>query len=178
MMTTECSVYWIRAPHHTDVFAEGYVGVSKNVQARWDYGHKGAHKNNRHDNVILSNAIKKYGWDVLIKEVVLVANEEYCCSIENQLRSHEQIGWNIAIGGSKPPVAKNRGGDYISPLKGISRPTPWMIGRTPANAGMPFSDETRAKLSAAKKGKKQTPEQIAKRVASRKATLASQGRTT
>jgi hypothetical protein len=52
-----------------------------------------------------------------------------------------------------------------------------MIGRTPANAGMPVSDETRKKLSEAKKGRKQTPEQIAKRVASRKATLAAQGRT-
>lgn len=66
---------------------------------------------------------------------------------------------------------------YVSPLKGIPRPTPWMIGRKPANAGMPVSDETRAKLSAAKKGRKQTPEQIAKRVASRRATLVAQGRT-
>jgi hypothetical protein len=66
---------------------------------------------------------------------------------------------------------------YVSPLKGISRSTPWMIGRVPANKGMPSSDETRAKLSAAGKGRKQTAEQIAKRVASRRATLESQGRT-
>jgi hypothetical protein len=66
---------------------------------------------------------------------------------------------------------------YISPLKGKSRETPWMIGRTPANFGMPISEETRKKLSIAGKGRKQTSEQIAKRVAARKATLSSQGRT-
>lgn len=66
---------------------------------------------------------------------------------------------------------------YVSPLKGVSRPTPWLIGKTPVNKGVPASEETRAKLSAKKKGTKQTPEQIAKRVASRRATLAAQGRT-
>ena len=74
-------------------------------------------------------------------------------------------------------LGRKRPDGYISPLRGVSRSTPWMIGRTPANAGKPVSEETRAKLSAAKIGKKQTPEQIAKRVAARKATLAAQGRT-
>jgi hypothetical protein len=66
---------------------------------------------------------------------------------------------------------------YVSPLKGQERKTPWLFGLTPHNKGVPASDETRAKLSAAKKGRKQTPEQIAKRVASRRATLEAQGRT-
>lgn len=74
-------------------------------------------------------------------------------------------------------LGRKRPEGYVSPLKGIPRETPWMFGRTPANAGKPVSDETRAKLSAAKKGRKQTPEQIAKRVASRRATLEAQGRT-
>jgi hypothetical protein len=76
----------------------------------------------------------------------------------------------LALGRSRPD-------GYISPLKGKSRSTPWMIGRKPANAGAPISDEVRAKLSALNKGRKQTPEQIAKRVASRRATLVAQGRT-
>lgn len=66
---------------------------------------------------------------------------------------------------------------YVSPLKGVPRPTPWLVGKTPSNKGVPASAETRAKLSAAKKGRAQTPEQIAKRVAARRATLAAQGRT-
>jgi hypothetical protein len=76
------------------------------------------------------------------------------------------------------PVRVKRGEEgYVSPIKGVPRPTPWRIGVTPANKGVPVSEEIRAKLSAAKKGRKQTPEQIAKRVAARRATLAAQGRT-
>jgi len=76
----------------------------------------------------------------------------------------------LALGRSRP-------NGYVSPLKGKKRETPWMIGRIPANKGVPASNETKAKLSAKKKGTKQTPEQIAKRVAARRATLAAQGRT-
>jgi len=74
-------------------------------------------------------------------------------------------------------LGRARPDGYVSPLKGKSRSTPWLIGREPVNKGKAASEETRAKLSAAKKGRKQTPEQVAKRVASRRATLAAQGRT-
>jgi len=73
-------------------------------------------------------------------------------------------------------LGRVRPSGYVSPLKGKSRSTPWLIGREPVNKGKKASEETRAKLSAAKKGRKQTPEQVAKRVASRRATLAAQGR--
>ena len=176
-MITTTSVYWIKAPHHSDMFSEGYIGVSKKAENRWKYGHLWAFKQSRHNNPILVNAINKYGWDNLVKQVVLVADEQYCYDIENKLRPSEKIGWNINVGGTKPPVTKYRGEDYVSPLKGVSRPTPWRIGVAPANKGKKASDETRAKLSAKRKGTKQTPEQIAKRVASRRATLQAQGRT-
>ena len=81
----------------------------------------------------------------------------------------EQLA-SLALGRVRPD-------GYVSPLKGVPRPTPWLIGRIPTNKGASISDETRAKLSAAGKGRKQTAEQIAKRVASRRATLESQGRT-
>lgn len=81
----------------------------------------------------------------------------------------EQLA-SLALGRVRPE-------DYVSPLKGVSRPTPWLIGSVPTNKGKKASEETRAKLSVAHKGRKQTPEQIAKRVASRHATLVAQGRT-
>lgn len=74
-------------------------------------------------------------------------------------------------------LGRTRPDGYVSPLCGKPRSTPWMLGRIPSNKGKKASAETRAKLSAIKKGRKQTPEQIAKRVAARKATLAAQGRT-
>ena len=170
-------IYWIRTKSNSDIMSEGYIGVSKDANKRWKYGHFWSQKKGRHDNPRFSNAIAKHGWDNLIKEVVLIGSEKYCYEIENKLRPKEAIGWNLAIGGGKPPITKPRGPNYISPLKGIPRPTPWLLGSIPANKGKKASEETRAKLSAKKLGTKQTFEQIAKRVAARKATLAAQGRT-
>jgi hypothetical protein len=165
-------VYWIRSPLHSDMMLEGYVGVSKNAQKRWLYGHNWAHRKGRHDNPRLANAISKYGWDNLIKTVLVVAEEEYCYDLERKLRPKDSIGWNLVIGGGKPPVAKYRGADYVSPLKGVPRPTPWLVGKsTPPSVEACIAGGKKAK------GRKQTPEQIAKRVASRRATLAAQGRT-
>ena len=165
-------VYWIRASHHSDVTSEGYVGVSKHAQKRWLYGHSWAHRKGRHDNPRLANAISKYGWDNLIKTVLVVADEEYCYSLERKLRPTEEVGWNLTIGGGKPPTSKSRGKDYVSPLKGIPRPTPWLVGKE-----KPMPKDFFSKGGKAGKGRKQTPEQVAKRVASRRAALALQGRT-
>lgn len=164
-------IYWIRAKDHTDITCQGYVGVAKNASKRW-WGHKWALNANRHENPVLSNAVKKHGWDNLVKEIVLISEEAYCYETEAKLRPSEKIGWNLAIGGCKPPVSKSRGPDYVSPLKGVSRPTPWLIGKK-----KPMPENFGSLGGKAGKGRKQTPEQVAKRVASRRATLAAQGRT-
>jgi len=169
---TSCSVYWIRAEHHSDFMTEGYIGVARDANRRWKYGHFWSQKNNRHDNPKFSNAIAKHGWDNLIKEILVIASEDYCYELESKIRASEGIGWNIAIGGHKPPISKSRGPDYVSPLKGIPRPTPWLIGKK-----KPMPEDFFSKGGKAGKGRKQTPQQIAKRVAARRATLAAQGRT-
>lgn len=121
------NVYWIRHQDHTDMFHQGYIGVSKNVEKRW-YDHK-TYTENAH----LKNAITKYGWDNLVKEVVLIADDDYCLDIEAKLRPTDQLGWNIVKGGGMPPNALGK-----------------KFG--------PMSDETKAKVSTAKKGFKHTPE--------------------
>lgn len=73
---------------------------------------------------------------------------------------------------SKPKKIKRGEDGYVSPLKGVARPTPWLIGKLTAP-----SKEACIAGGKKAKGRKQTPEQIAKRVASRRATLAAQGRT-
>ena len=92
------SVYWIAHKDHADIFSQGYVGVSNNVDYRWN-----SHKKLR-TNVHLKNAINKYGWDNLVKKVVLIGKEDYCLEIENKLRPADKIGWNLVCGGGKPPV--------------------------------------------------------------------------
>lgn len=121
------NLYWIRHQDHTDMFNQGYIGVSKNVEKRW-YDHK-TYTENAH----LKNAITKYGWDNLVKEVVLIADDDYCLDIEAKLRPTNQLGWNIVKGGGMPPSSLGK-----------------KFG--------PMSEETKAKVSTAKKGHRHTPE--------------------
>ena len=93
------SVYWIRHPDHTDMFTQGYVGVSRDVSARFEQHRK------KNQNPHLTNSIKKYGWDFLIKQILLVGKKQYCLDIEKKLRSIKNTGWNLVIGGGQPPVA-------------------------------------------------------------------------
>lgn len=90
------SVYWIRHKDHTNIFNDGYVGVSNNFERRMA-------EHNKCTNEYLKNAIKKYGWDNLVKSVILYANENYCLEFEKKLRSSEKTGWNLCIGGGMPP---------------------------------------------------------------------------
>jgi hypothetical protein len=92
-------VYWIRHEDHTDMFTQGYIGVSSQVEKRWEYHKK--HGENAH----LRNAINLYGWDKLVKQVLLISDLAYCLMIEAKLRSEDKIGWNVVKGGGKPPVA-------------------------------------------------------------------------
>ena len=84
-----CSVYWIRHPDHTDMFTQGYIGISSNVKQRWE-----SHSKNS-SNLHIGRAVKKYGWDNLIKQVVLIADKAYCLAVETKLRPANQIGWNV-----------------------------------------------------------------------------------
>jgi predicted GIY-YIG superfamily endonuclease/ribosomal protein L37AE/L43A len=110
------SVYWIRHKDHTDIFSQGYVGISKNVEKRFNEHFR------KTQNTHLKNAIAKYGWDNLVKQQVLIANEQYCLDMEKQLRPNDAIGWNCIAGGGKPPVAYGNKNTLGKPSwnKGIS----------------------------------------------------------
>jgi len=92
-----CSVYWIRHPSHTDLMTQGYVGVTNRFDRRmWEHFKLDG-------NRYLKFAIKKYGWDDLVKSQLLISTEEYCLEMESKLRPEDKIGWNIVAGGGKPP---------------------------------------------------------------------------
>lgn len=125
-------VYWIRKPCHTDIFSEGYVGVTtKSSEERFKEHISRSNSNSRKKSVV-HKAIKAIGHVNLVFETILIAEEMYCYNIENKLRPQESVGWNVAIGGSKPPGVK----------------------------GLPVSEETRAKLSEALKGRKKSATEI------------------
>ena len=131
-------VYWIHCKEHTDMFTQGYVGITKHYNKRLSQHKK------RPSNPHLKFAISKYGWDNLIKEVILIAEESYCLLIESLLRSKNTIGWNIAKGGGQPLNIPNKGR--------------FKKGTTPWNKGVTWSEETKQKISKNRAGKKHTPE--------------------
>lgn len=119
-------VYWIYRSCHTNILEEGYIGVTDNIKRRMK-----EHKNQK-QNPHLERAFNKYD-DMIIDIITLNFSEEYCYYIEYLLRPNEKIGYNIAIGGGKPPSAKGR--------------EPWIKGKHQ-------SEETRKKQSDAIKGEK------------------------
>lgn len=124
-MAVHC-VYWIRHADHTDLITQGYIGVTSSFDKRMKTHQK--QNKNRH----FSNAIKKYGWSNLIKEQILIADEDYCLNVESQLRPNNNIGWNLAKGGGKPPLAI--GNTY-------------KLGIPSWNKGVSPSDDTKVKIS-------------------------------
>ena len=138
------NVYWLRLPEHTDMFSQGYIGITNNIKRRW-YKHKSLTQ-----NAHLKNAINKYGWDNLVKEIILIADNAYCLSIEKLLRPSKDMGWNIVEGGGMPP--KNSKGKGYK-LSNVSvNPGMFKKGFVPHNKGIPCSQETKKKISASKKG--------------------------
>jgi group I intron endonuclease len=126
------AVYWIHHKDHTDMFSQGYIGVSSNVKKRW-YDH-----NHKPSNAHLQNAINKYGWDSLVKEVLLVANKAYCLMVESQLRSTDSTGWNVVKGGGMPPIFTKTGWKHTEEAKEKNRQ---------AHLGKTLTEEHKKKLS-------------------------------
>jgi hypothetical protein len=89
-------VYWIHLPDHTDMYSQGYVGVSNNPTRRLQ-----EHKNSK-DNKHLSRALTKYS-DSVLQTVIFNGDSESCYLYEEQLRPTTNIGWNINKGGANPP---------------------------------------------------------------------------
>jgi group I intron endonuclease len=88
-------VYWIHLKEHTDIAKDGYVGVSVNFKSRM-YRHK---KITPTLNCHFGNAINKYGWDNLVKEVIFEGSKDECYLKEKEFRNSFQVGWNEAVGG-------------------------------------------------------------------------------
>ena len=98
MNYSEASVYWLHLIEHTDPLNEGYIGVSKNPESRMATHIRRASEN-RHHNINLIEAIRDYGKNAIIKDIIMTGQEVFCYEVENDMRPGPNIGWNIAEGG-------------------------------------------------------------------------------
>lgn len=130
-------VYWVRLSTHTNIFTEGYVGVTKQKVAQRFSQHLS--KSKKRDNLPLYNALRKYK-DV-IAETVLVGDIDYVYDVEKLLRPTDRIGWNCAQDGDKSSlgrVYKERTKEHSESLSKA------LTGRT-------FSESHKSAMSKAKK---------------------------
>lgn len=102
MKLKSASIYWIHLEEHSDPLTEGYLGVSKCVEERLNHHLKNIQAG-KHKNPHLVHVVEKYGWENLVKDVLLNGEEAYCYEIEEKMRPKKAIGWNIAPGGHRGP---------------------------------------------------------------------------
>ena len=76
-------LYWLRLPERSDMFKEGYIGVTTRLNRRL-----AQHKHN------LKGIANNF-----IAEVLIIADKSYCYLMEEKLRPNRQIGWNKSQGG-------------------------------------------------------------------------------
>ena len=147
-------LYWIHLESHTDMFTQGYIGHAKNFNARMrDHKRQVSRKKSK-----FYNAAKKYGWDNLIKEIILIGpDEQYCSEVEFKLRPLPNIGWNLQPGGSHSPSVLQEVKDKISnAMRGKSQSTEQVAKRVSKNRGQKRTQEQRDNISKALKEAKGT----------------------
>lgn len=130
-------VYWARLPEHTDIFTQGYVGVTSRQGFAEERFQEHVREANRSEYIRyhFGRAIKKYGPDKMIVENIIISTEEYCYDLEFKLRPKNNIGWNMAAGGQRPMRLPE------------SYDEEWRRKLSEINLGKVHSEDTKKKLS-------------------------------
>lgn len=93
-------LYWIHLPEHTNIFTEGYIGVTT-LGTSERFNHHKRQSTKKASKTVITSAIRKYG-DRLIADCLCIGEESYIYDLEYKLRPTKAIGWNLAVGGEKP----------------------------------------------------------------------------
>jgi group I intron endonuclease len=149
-----------------------YVGISfgkKGILNRWKG--EALEAKRPKNNSKLANAIRKYGWENVNKEIIIIIDDEKRMkNIETQLIAlwnlqNDNYGYNMTAGGDgcKNVIPWNKGKEHSPETrkkisvankgKGIGRKS-WNKGLPAYNRGISPSDEIRKKISVANKGKR------------------------
>ncbi len=153
---------------------KGYIGSSLRVQARFTH-HRHDLNRGAHDNTHLQRAYQKYGKEtftyLLLENVPTPTTPEILLERENHylMQLKEEDVFNVVI-----PALLSMVGYKRKPEQNAATALA-MKGNQHAK-GLQVSPDIRAAVSARFKGKKVPPDQLARRVATRKITMADPAR--
>jgi Mor family transcriptional regulator len=89
-------LYWIYRSCHTNLFNEGYIGITNNPTKRWGEHRRLAKTKQYH----IHHALNKYK-DIKF-QVLCCGNFKDILDLESKLRPIDNIGWNTCPGGNFP----------------------------------------------------------------------------
>lgn len=128
---------------------KSYIGVSKDPARRF----RGHAFHNTKTKSLLKAAIKKYGAEHFKLDVLLQATQEYCYMMERILvqgyATQTPAGYNICSGGRG---AVGLTGE-LNGMYGRTGPEHPHFGKLGYRAGVPHTEDTKAKMSATHKGR-------------------------
>lgn len=92
-------LYWIRLPEHTDMFSQGYIGITKqSVTKRFNQHRNSAKRCKARKKSEFKKILRD---DVgLVVETLVVSDYDYVKNLERLLRPESNVGWNRATGGA------------------------------------------------------------------------------
>lgn len=99
--TRPYSVYWIHLRGAVDIYREGYVGVTVEIQRRWDRHRMHANElHSKRNGFPLYKAFRRYGLALFEFEVVADGLDKWSAhNLEFALRPRHHIGLNLEPGG-------------------------------------------------------------------------------
>ena len=102
MSDKEFTVYWIKLIDHHDLYSQGYIGVTDNIERRWKRHKKQVKVTDKKVNKRpLYRAFRALGLEKFELNVIASGLDRWSAyNIEFCLRPHENIGYNCAAGGN------------------------------------------------------------------------------
>lgn len=145
-------LYWIKHKNDTDIYSQGYVGVtSRSVTDRLSSHIKSSKKH----NLALHSLLESGEYDVI---TICECTIEYAGYMENKLRPREFVGLNRAIGGNVVKMTEEGKRKVSDALKGRPKPKHVIDAMNSARINKSVSDSTRVKISQSNKGKVRSEE--------------------
>jgi hypothetical protein len=96
-------LYWLHVKEHTDVFTQGYVGVTtRSIEIRFKE-HCSRFNNSYNPYNPLHLAFAQHGPENILRTRLCVADASEIYKVEELFRPFEYMGWNTAQGGRISP---------------------------------------------------------------------------